>query len=351
MADPTITLNRPPRRDPREGGLDSTVADFIDESRLAAATGIQYGPAVCAPAFAEVQLCYGPALGIGTNEIQTVTITGTPTGGTFRLTFNGEQTATIAHNAAAATVRTALEALPGVEVGDVTVGGGPGPGTPYTVTFTGRFATSDVPLMTASHTFTGGTAPNVTVATTTAGVAPKSAVWLPDAGVGIGQSFGGYLGVECWLGQTQDEYGPRAREALELAQGPVLEQKLWAWITAGAGTGASSLTEAIALAETAADTGYVGRPVLHMNRGDVTRAKGALEVVDGRLFTVNRTPVVASSKYAANTVGITGGITVTQSPIEVNQGLNLERNRFMAIAERVYNIAVDCAFRAEYTVS
>lgn len=351
MADPTITLNQAPRRDAREGGLDETVATFIEDPRLAAATGIQYDPAVCAPAFAAIQLCYGADLGLGTNEVQTVTITGTPTGGTFRLTFDGEQTATIAHNANAATVQAALEALDNLDAGYVVVGGGPGPGTPYTVQFTGPLADRNVPQMTASHAFTGGTAPNIAVTTTTAGVAQKQAAWLPDAGVGIGPSFGGYLGVECWLGQTQDEYAPRARQALELAQGPVLEEKLWAWLVAGSGTSATSLAEAIALAETAADSGYVGRPVLHMNRGDVTRAKGSLEVIDGRLFTVNRSPVVASAKYAAGTVVASGGITVVQSPVEVNQGLNLTQNRFMAIAERVYNIAVDCAFRAEFTVS
>ena len=34
--------------------------------------------------------------GPGTNEVQTVTITGTPTGGTFTLTFRGATTGTIA---------------------------------------------------------------------------------------------------------------------------------------------------------------------------------------------------------------------------------------------------------------
>ena len=108
----------------------------------------------------------------GVNEVQTVTITGTPTGGTFRLTLNGEQTGTIAYNATNAVVQTALEALASVNPGDVTVAGGPGPGTPYTVTFTGDLAAEDIALMTATAAFTGGTTPAVTVTTPTPGVSP-----------------------------------------------------------------------------------------------------------------------------------------------------------------------------------
>lgn len=109
--------------------------------------------------------------GPGTNEVQTVTITGSPTGGTFTLHFEGNSTAAIAHNATAAQVRTALLALPNTQT--VTVAGGPGPGTPYTVTFGNG---TDVPQMTASHSFTGGTSPTVAVTTTTPGGGANSFV-------------------------------------------------------------------------------------------------------------------------------------------------------------------------------
>lgn len=109
----------------------------------------------------------------GTNEIQTVTITGSPTGGNFKLTFN-TQTADIPYNANAATVQAALEALASVEVGDVAVAGGPGPGTPYTVTFKGQYTETNVTQMTASHTFTGGSSPAIAVTTTTGGAAPTT---------------------------------------------------------------------------------------------------------------------------------------------------------------------------------
>jgi hypothetical protein len=110
---------------------------------------------------------YGPYAG-NAAEAQTVTITGTPTGGTFTLTYRGDTTAAIAYNATAGAVQTALEALPSITPGDVTVTGGPGPGTPYVVTFAGT-QTGDVPQMTSAGSFTGGSSPAVAVTTTTAG--------------------------------------------------------------------------------------------------------------------------------------------------------------------------------------
>ena len=111
----------------------------------------------------------GPLAG-GTAEVQTVTITGTPTGGTFTLTYAGQTTAAIAYNANAAAVQAALEALSNLDAGDVAVGGGPGPGTPWTVTF--ALALGNPAQMTATGSFIGGTAPAVAVTTTTPYVAP-----------------------------------------------------------------------------------------------------------------------------------------------------------------------------------
>ena len=103
----------------------------------------------------------------GANEAQTVTITGTPTGGTFTLTWDGQTTAAIAYNATAAAVQSALLALSNMPESGVSVTGGPGPGTPYTVTFPDG---KNVSQMTASGAgLTGGTTPAVTVATATAG--------------------------------------------------------------------------------------------------------------------------------------------------------------------------------------
>lgn len=106
----------------------------------------------------------------GTDEVQTVTITGSPTGGSFTLTYAGDTTAAIAYNATAAEVASALAGLDTLDAEDITVTGGPGPGTPYVVTFGGSDSTGvNVPQMSATGSFTGGTAPAVSVATTTGG--------------------------------------------------------------------------------------------------------------------------------------------------------------------------------------
>ncbi|MFE7799007.1 hypothetical protein [Nocardia sp. NPDC057440] len=62
----------------------------------------------------------------------TVTIGGSPTGGTFTLSFGGQTTAGIAYNAAASAVDSALELLSSVGTGNATVTGSAG--GPYTVT-------------------------------------------------------------------------------------------------------------------------------------------------------------------------------------------------------------------------
>lgn len=115
----------------------------------------------------------------GTSEVQTVTITGAPTGGDFTLTFSAQTTGAIAFNAAAATVQTALNGLTNLD--GVTVSGSAG--GPYTVTFPADMG--DVAQMTADGTgLTGGTDPDVTVATTTPGVAPAvdAGLWMYATG-------------------------------------------------------------------------------------------------------------------------------------------------------------------------
>lgn len=111
----------------------------------------------------------GPAV----NEAQVVTITGGPSGGTFTLTYSGQTTAGLAFNASAATVEAALDGLSNVD--DVTVTGANG--GPYTVTFGGTQAGTNVAQMTASGaSLTGGTAPAVNVVTSGNGGSPSSFV-------------------------------------------------------------------------------------------------------------------------------------------------------------------------------
>lgn len=108
------------------------------------------------------------------NEVQSVTITGAPTGGTFTLTYSGQTTAGIAWDASAATVQAALEALSNIAPGDVVVRGGPFPASAMTVDFVGTLASTNVAQMTGSAAgLTGGT-PVLTIVTASAGGATEA---------------------------------------------------------------------------------------------------------------------------------------------------------------------------------
>lgn len=101
------------------------------------------------------------------NEVQTLTITGTPSGGTWTASFGGSTTTALAITATAAQVQAALAALPSIKPGNVLVTGSAG--GPYTVTFVGALGATNVGPITTANTFTGGTSPAVGVAQTTAG--------------------------------------------------------------------------------------------------------------------------------------------------------------------------------------
>lgn len=111
----------------------------------------------------------------GTSEVQTVTFGGTPTAGTFRLTYDGFTTAAISWSNVNATlvsnIDTALEALPNIGTGGVTTAVGTmtaGIGT-ITVTFAGNHVNKVVNTISSSSSLTGSS-PTLGVAETTPGV-------------------------------------------------------------------------------------------------------------------------------------------------------------------------------------
>lgn len=102
-------------------------------------------------------------------ERQTLTPSGTISGGTWKITYDGFQTAAINHNAVASAIQTALEALPNVEPGDIIVAGGPISSGPVTLDFSGNYAGKNVSQVTVDVTLLTGTTPGLAVATTTPG--------------------------------------------------------------------------------------------------------------------------------------------------------------------------------------
>lgn len=113
------------------------------------------------------------------NEGQKLTVSATS--GTYELTYNetfhftGDQTQTTApipYDASAGEVQAALEALEGIEPGDLAVSGGPGDegGTsPYTIEFEGRAADANVLELEAVGSTLAGGAASATVETTQEG--------------------------------------------------------------------------------------------------------------------------------------------------------------------------------------
>lgn len=106
------------------------------------------------------------AVGALIDNLQTLTVSGAPSGGTFTLTYKGQTTTAIQYNAAASAVQTALAALSTIGAGNVSVTGGPGPGAAWVVKFTGALA-QDTTLMTHTDSFTGGTTPALAIAALT----------------------------------------------------------------------------------------------------------------------------------------------------------------------------------------
>jgi hypothetical protein len=92
---------------------------------------------------------------------QSITVTGTPSGGTYTLVYEGAATAAIAYNASATAVQTALRAIVAIGDSGVNVRGRPGA---YTAAFQGTLATDAGPLSLGTNSLTGGTLPSVTLA-------------------------------------------------------------------------------------------------------------------------------------------------------------------------------------------
>ena len=112
----------------------------------------------------------------GVDEVQTLTIGGTPTGGTFKLGFGGEVTADITwsatNNTLVANIDAALEALSNIGANEVTTAVGTmtaGIGT-ITITFAGNLGKLNVPTITVEDNSLTGTLPTAAMAVTTPGV-------------------------------------------------------------------------------------------------------------------------------------------------------------------------------------
>ncbi len=106
-----------------------------------------------------------------TSAVQTLTVLGEPTGGTFTLTtvapLPAGTTAALPISATEAQVQSALEAIVGA--GNVAVSGGNLPQDTLSIAFQGAYAGEPIPNLVADASLVGGTTPSVDVETETAG--------------------------------------------------------------------------------------------------------------------------------------------------------------------------------------
>jgi hypothetical protein len=159
-----------PERKIGGGTIDWGTVVAVSGSAVTLLDGVQV-------AIGEKYLRYGQIMTrIGVAEVQTFTLTGGPTAGTATITLpaDGEmpaQSFVIAFNDTAATVQAAMQALSRIGVDGVSVArtGTGVAGDPYIFTATYSTRLGNVVTPTGTHTFTGGTTPTITIATTTSG--------------------------------------------------------------------------------------------------------------------------------------------------------------------------------------
>jgi hypothetical protein len=168
-------------------GLDFSVRQYLNDPLMPLYPGSRQLPVNLLP---NTYYARGRVLGQFTtsaNDVQTVTVTGTPTGGTFNLRVyhpytNASGVAVIPYNASNVVAEGLLRAILGA---NVTVTGGALPGTPLVLTYGGAFAQMPVTLAVLdANALTGGVTPTATIAHTTIGRSVGTYGPFADAGTG-----------------------------------------------------------------------------------------------------------------------------------------------------------------------
>lgn len=132
-------------------------------------------------------------------EVQSLVLTGTPTGGSFKLGFMGIESGSITYNTTEATtaaaIQVALLAMSNIGGSNVSVSA-PGAQDTYTITFAASLASVGLPLLTLStNALTGGTSPTGTVTRLTAGT-PRWRQLRIQPGTSLQPNFATYKSKE-----------------------------------------------------------------------------------------------------------------------------------------------------------
>jgi hypothetical protein len=291
---------------------------------------------------------------LGVNEIQRLTIGNTPTGGTFKLAYDGQTTADITWSATNSTlianIDGALEALSNIEPGEVTTAAGTlvgGIGTIF-ITFSGALAEINVPMITvADNSLTDASTPTIAIVETTPGDTGTNEVQTLTIG---NQPTGGTFKLE-FDGQTTAAITWSATNitllanidaALEALSNIGAGEVACAATTLTAGIGALTITFSGTLAETNVATITVAdNSLTHATTPTLVFAQttqGIIAVNEIQTITFGGTPTTGTFKLGY------GGQTT--AAITWNATNNTLRDRIDAALEALSNIApgeVTCA--------
>jgi hypothetical protein len=116
----------------------------------------------------------------GVNAVQTITVSGSPSAGSISVGFQGAKIPTqsksggtsLVLGSTATQIKTALETLQTIKIGNVNVTGGPLGTNPVVVTFINDLGNQPLELMSVTSNFSGGTNPGANIEQTTAGRKP-----------------------------------------------------------------------------------------------------------------------------------------------------------------------------------
>lgn len=111
----------------------------------------------------------GPLSATLTDEVWQLVITGSPTGGTFTITYGAQTTDAIPYNATAAEIEAALIALSNIGPNDVRCYGSSLPEGTITIHATGALGGANLTPPTTTDSLTGGSSPATAVSTLQAG--------------------------------------------------------------------------------------------------------------------------------------------------------------------------------------
>lgn len=277
-------------------------------------------------------------------RVMILSVSGTPTGGSFTIGLydptNGKTgNITVAYNASVADVQTALRAFYGTA--DVGVAGsGALPSNVHTITFTGRLATTQVPLPTlASNDLTGGSSPTatfgsksqtITVTGTPTGGKTVATVVHPTTGVSsavdieynkTAAQLQTALETPFGAGNVLVTGGPHPGTALVVSfRGSLAGQNVKTFTTADAYTGGSAPASAVA-GDAGGATGRYGPYDPDADDGRQTLTQGSVFILDGSLV---KDGILGIDGLAPNSdqVGVIYGGLVWRARVIANDSAN-----------------------------